>query len=158
MLLSVNISAFRDVAIYISHLNQLKYSSNFAQNGNKEIPSQNPLVHRVHTDNSQVFPVLLEVSSKQLESSSSFKVPAQTGMVVCHSWHTFNKILALGSRIILCSHLLTCFCTDFWSNCWVQLMSAFRSFLSLSSFKMVVPTGHWKSINQHFELDYLIRG
>jgi len=49
LLLSINISAIRDVVLYISHLNQLKYSSNVAHNGNKAIP----LAQRVHRDTSQ---------------------------------------------------------------------------------------------------------
>ena len=47
------------------------------------------------------------------------------------------------------AHLFTCFCmgsTDFRSTGCVEVTSAFRSFhwkfQSLSSFKMVVPTGH----------------
>jgi len=86
---------------------------------------------------------------------------AQTDMVVCHSWRNFNNAVALCSGIILCSHLFTCFCmgsTDFRSTGYVEVVSAFRSFRSLSGFKMAAPTSHYKSIKQLFEVDYLIFG
>jgi len=70
---------------------------------------------------------------------------AQTDMVVYNSTHNFNKIMPFSSGIILCSHLFTCFCkgsTEFRSTEYTQVTSAFRSFRSLSSFKMVAPTGH----------------
>jgi len=62
-----------------------------------------------------------------------------------HSWPNFNKIMPFSSGIIICSHLFTCFCTgsiDFRSTGYAQVRSAFRSFRSLSSFKMAAPTGH----------------
>jgi len=70
---------------------------------------------------------------------------AQTDMVVCHSWRNFNNTVALSSGIIICPHLFTCFCTgstDFRSTGCVEVTSAFRSFRSLSSFKMAAFTGH----------------
>jgi len=125
------------------------YSSNFAQIGHKEIPSQNPLVH---TDTSQCS----QFSSRFLRRFCFLPnnrshlpllrfLPAQNDTVVCHSRRYFNKIIALCSGIILCSHLFTYVgkgSTDFRSNCCVQLTSAFRSFWSLSVFKMAAPTGH----------------
>ena len=77
-------------------------------------------------------------------------LPAQTDRTACHSWPNFNKIFALYSGIILCSHLFTCFCansTDFRSNCCAQVTSSFRSFRSLSSFKMSAPIGRFISIS-----------
>jgi len=72
---------------------------------------------------------------------------AQTDMVVCHSWRNFTNAVALCSGIILwlCSHLFTSSCmgsTDFRSTGCVEVKSAFRSFRSLSSFKVAAPTGH----------------
>ena len=80
-------------------------------------------------------------------------------MAVCDSWRNFNKIIALCSGIIICSHSFTCFCTSLTESRWdsrVQETSAFRSFRFPSSFKMSAPTEHLKSINQHFELEYLM--
>jgi len=65
----------------------------------------------------------------------------QIDTVVCHLWHNFNMITAIYSGIILCSCLFTCFCTgstDFRSTGYAEVKSAFRTFLSLSSFKMAV--------------------
>jgi hypothetical protein len=86
--------------IYISHLNQLKYSLNFAQNGNKEIPSWNPIIHIVHTDTihcfwfSLVFPPAIPLSLKQFESSSSYKVHSCSNRYGCMSFMiNFNEIM-----------------------------------------------------------------
>ena len=82
---------------------------------------------------------------RKLQCSDAIFIPlqrfllAQYDTVVCHSWSNFNKIIAFCSGTVLCSHLFTCFCTgstDFRWNCCVQVTSAFRSFRSLSSFKM----------------------
>jgi len=57
---------------------------------------------------------------------------------VYHSWRNFSKIMPFGSSF-------TCFCTgstDFRSTGYAQLTSAFRSFWSLSSFKIAAHTGH----------------
>jgi len=135
------------IIIYSSHVNQLKYSSNCTQNVNKEIPFRNP--SRNHTDTSQCS----RFSSRFLQRFRFLRnnhlprlrfLPAQTEMVICHSWPNSNKIIAICSGIIICSHLFTCFCTrstGFRSDCCVRSTSALRSFRSLSSFKMAACIG-----------------